>query len=146
VRIVCMTRILHDLLFLRLAFLQIASASKSLWRLLTGVCSSVYKNTVGSSALYHEYAQDISPGQILRLVRIAHRQQEDCAAGWPRKTSRHAGTLSRDLQELRLIKTQEGYKPATALPEESAPLPPLARALGEFLLDIAPRKKKIFSF
>ena len=47
-------------------------------------------------------------------------------------------TLSRDLQELRLIKTQEGYKAATALPEESAPLPPLAHALGEFLLDIRP--------
>ena len=47
-------------------------------------------------------------------------------------------TLSRDLQELRLIKTQEGYKPAAVLPEEPAPLPPLARALGEFLLDIRP--------
>src|SRR2546430_1858410 len=47
-------------------------------------------------------------------------------------------TLSRDLQELRLIKTHEGYKSSTALPEEPATLPPLARALGEFLLDIRP--------
>jgi len=79
-------------------------------------------------------------GQILRLVsdrRIAN--QKSCAAGWPRKNSASTqATLSRDLQELRLIKTQEGYKPAAALPEESAPLPSLARALGEFLLDIRP--------
>jgi len=47
-------------------------------------------------------------------------------------------TLSRDLQELRLVKTQEGYKQASALPEEPTPLPPLARALAEFLLDIRP--------
>jgi transcriptional regulator of arginine metabolism len=51
-------------------------------------------------------------------------------------------TLSRDLQELRLVKTQEGYKPETVLPEENGngtlPLPPLARALREFLLDIRP--------
>jgi transcriptional regulator of arginine metabolism len=49
-------------------------------------------------------------------------------------------TLSRDLQELRLVKTQEGYKPETVLPEDNGahPLPPLARALREFLLDIRP--------
>src|ERR1700694_2614757 len=47
-------------------------------------------------------------------------------------------TLSRDIQELRLIKTQRGYKSASALPEDQSPLPPLARALGEFLLDIRP--------
>jgi len=35
-------------------------------------------------------------------------------------------------------KNPVGYKPATALPEESTPLPPLARALVEFLLDIRP--------
>jgi transcriptional regulator of arginine metabolism len=79
-------------------------------------------------------------GQILRLVtdqRIA--SQEDLrrrlAAQKLRVTQ---ATLSRDLQELRLIKTQEGYKQASALPEESVTLPPLARALGEFLLDIRP--------
>src|SRR3981081_4939682 len=79
-------------------------------------------------------------GQILRLVsdrRIVN--QEELRRGLAAQKLRVTqATLSRDLQELRLIKTQEGYKPATALPEESAPLPPLARALGEFLLDTRP--------
>ncbi len=76
-------------------------------------------------------------GQILRLVsdrRIAN--QEELRRGLAAQKLRVTqATLSRDL---RLIKTQEGYMPATALPEEPAPLPPLARALGEFLLDIRP--------
>src|SRR5258708_20815204 len=79
-------------------------------------------------------------GQILRLVsdrRIAN--QEELRRGLAAQKLRVTqATLSRDLQELRLIKTQEGYKPAAALPEESAPLPSLARALGVFLLDIRP--------
>ena len=79
-------------------------------------------------------------GQILRLVSGQHiANQEDLrrrlAAQKMRVTQ---ATLSRDLQELRLVKTQEGYKQASALPEESAPLPPLAHALAEFLLDIRP--------
>src|SRR6184192_1949935 len=79
-------------------------------------------------------------GQILRLVtgEVISNQEDlrrNLAAQKLRVTQ---ATLSRDLQELRLIKTQEGYKPATVLPEESAPLAPLARALGEFLLDIRP--------
>jgi transcriptional regulator of arginine metabolism len=47
-------------------------------------------------------------------------------------------TLSRDLQELRLVKTPGGYRPGTEIPAESAPLPPLTHALREFLLDIRP--------
>ena len=47
-------------------------------------------------------------------------------------------TLSRDLQELRLVKTQEGYKVPSSVAEEPAPQPPLSRALAEFLLDIRP--------
>lgn len=79
-------------------------------------------------------------GQILRLVsdqRIANQEElrRRLAVQKMRVTQ---ATLSRDLQELRLVKTQEGYRPATALPEESTPLPPLARALGEFLVDIRP--------
>jgi transcriptional regulator of arginine metabolism len=79
-------------------------------------------------------------GQILRLVsgqRIA--SQEDLrrrlAAQKMRVTQ---ATLSRDLQQLHLVKTQEGYKQASSLPEEPTPLQPLARALAEFLLDIRP--------
>jgi transcriptional regulator of arginine metabolism len=79
-------------------------------------------------------------GQILRLVsgqRIASQEdlRRQLAAQRLRVTQ---ATLSRDLQELRLVKTQEGYKQANALPEEATPLPPLARALAEFLLDIRP--------
>src|SRR5882724_7972630 len=79
-------------------------------------------------------------GQILRLVadpRIGNQEElrRRLAAQKLRVTQ---ATLSRDLQELRLVKTRSGYKPAAALPEESTPLPPLARALGEFLLDIRP--------
>jgi transcriptional regulator of arginine metabolism len=79
-------------------------------------------------------------GQILRLISDASiSNQEDLrrrlAAQKLRVTQ---ATLSRDLQELRLVKTQEGYRTAAELPEESNGLPSLARALGEFLLDIRP--------
>jgi transcriptional regulator of arginine metabolism len=47
-------------------------------------------------------------------------------------------TLSRDLQELQLVKTREGYRQANALADEAAAVPPLTRALREFLLDIRP--------
>ena len=80
-------------------------------------------------------------GQILRLVEggpISNQEElrRRLAAQKLRVTQ---ATLSRDLQELRLVKTQAGYKQAaTAVPEETPSLPPLARALGEFLLDIRP--------
>src|SRR5207245_7260805 len=79
-------------------------------------------------------------GQILRLVtgqRIASQEElrRRLAAQKLRVTQ---ATLSRDLQELRLVKTHEGYRTAAALPEESNGLPSLARALGEFLSDIRP--------
>lgn len=79
-------------------------------------------------------------GQILRLVavqRIAN-QEELRRRLATQKLRVTQATLSRDLQELRLVKTHEGYKPAAALPEEPTPLHPLARALGEFLLDLRP--------
>jgi len=79
-------------------------------------------------------------GQILRLVsseRIAN--QEDLRRRLAQQRLRVTqATLSRDLQELRLVKTHEGYRAAAALPEESNGLPSLARALGEFLSDIRP--------
>lgn len=85
-------------------------------------------------------AKTFRHGQILRLVsgeRIANQEElrKRLAAN---KLNVTQATLSRDLQELRLVKTQEGYKPPAAVAEEAAPLPPLARALGEFLLDIRP--------
>ena len=79
-------------------------------------------------------------GQILRLVsseRISN--QEDLRRPLADKRTRVTqATLSRDLQELKLVKTREGYRAATASLEEVASVPPLTRALREFLLDIRP--------
>ena len=53
-------------------------------------------------------------------------------------------TLSRDLRELRLVKTAEGYRPlSAAAAEEAAPQNTLARALKEFLLDIRPAQNML---
>jgi transcriptional regulator of arginine metabolism len=79
-------------------------------------------------------------GQILRLVGAdSISNQEELRRRLAQQKLRVTqATLSRDLQELRLIKTSAGYKTAPALLEESPALPSLSRALGEFLLDIRP--------
>jgi transcriptional regulator of arginine metabolism len=105
--------------------------------------AQLYKNTWGCIFVFEEpvsAGKTFRHGQILRLVSDGSIvNQEDLrrrlAAQRLRVTQ---ATLSRDIQELRLIKTQRGYKSASALPEDQSPLPPLARALGEFLLDIRP--------
>jgi transcriptional regulator of arginine metabolism len=79
-------------------------------------------------------------GQILRLVSDARiASQEDLrrklAAEKLRVTQ---ATLSRDIQELRLVKTQGGYRSTAALPQDAAPLSQLTHALAEFLRDIRP--------
>jgi transcriptional regulator of arginine metabolism len=79
-------------------------------------------------------------GQILRLVtgdRIGNQEElrRRLAAQKLRVTQ---ATLSRDLQELRLVKTNEGYRQDSAPAEEDFGLPALSRALREFLLDIRP--------
>jgi transcriptional regulator of arginine metabolism len=79
-------------------------------------------------------------GQILRLIAAGGvGNQEDLRRRLAQQKLRVTqATLSRDLHELKLAKTVEGYKlPATA-PDDSAALPPLTRALREFLLDIRP--------
>jgi transcriptional regulator of arginine metabolism len=79
-------------------------------------------------------------GQILRLIsgdRIA--SQEDLRRRLAQQRMRVTqATLSRDLQELRLIKTAEGYKQAPSTPAETSGEAQLTRVLGEFLLDIRP--------
>jgi transcriptional regulator of arginine metabolism len=81
-------------------------------------------------------------GQILRLVsaeRISN--QEDLRRRLAQQRMRVTqATLSRDLQELKLVKTREGYRAPASLPEPqpAANLPALTRALREFLLDIRP--------
>src|SRR3989442_8904967 len=85
-------------------------------------------------------AKTFRHGQILRLVtskRIAN-QEELRRRLYMQRLRVTQATLSRDLQELKLVKTPEGYRPASALPEEMAPVAPLARALSEFLVDIRP--------
>jgi transcriptional regulator of arginine metabolism len=85
-------------------------------------------------------AKTFRHGQILRLVtseRIANQEDLRRRLSLQRLRVTQA-TLSRDLQELKLVKTPEGYRTASTLAEESAPMPPLARALAEFLLDIRP--------
>jgi transcriptional regulator of arginine metabolism len=79
-------------------------------------------------------------GQILRLISDAAitNQGELRRRLDAQKLRVTQATLSRDLQELRLVKTHEGYRPAAALPEDSNGMPSLARALGEFLQDIRP--------
>ena len=80
-------------------------------------------------------------GQILKLLAgHAVASQDEL-----RRQLGHLGmrvtqaTLSRDLRELRLVKTAEGYRPlSAAAAEEMSPVPALARALKEFLLDMRP--------
>jgi transcriptional regulator of arginine metabolism len=85
-------------------------------------------------------------GQILKLLTGQPVASQDEL----RRQLIHLGvrvtqaTLSRDMRELRLVKTTEGYRPlSTAAAEESSPLPTLARALKEFLLDIRPAQNML---
>jgi transcriptional regulator of arginine metabolism len=85
-------------------------------------------------------------GQILKLLTgEAVASQDDL-----RRQLIHLGvrvtqaTLSRDLRELRLVKTVDGYKPlAAAKTDDAPPVPALARALKEFLLDIRPAQNML---
>jgi transcriptional regulator of arginine metabolism len=79
-------------------------------------------------------------GQILRLISGEHiANQEELRHRLAQQKLRVTqATLSRDLQELKLVKTSEGYKSGSGQPEEAATIPPLTRALREFLLDIRP--------
>jgi transcriptional regulator of arginine metabolism len=80
-------------------------------------------------------------GQILKVIAAQSVANQDEL----RRRLAHLGmrvtqaTLSRDLRELKLVKTAKGYQPLSAAAEETAaPLPALARALREFLTDVRP--------
>jgi transcriptional regulator of arginine metabolism len=79
-------------------------------------------------------------GQILKLITgEAISSQDDLRRRLAHiKLPVTQATLSRDLRELKLVKTAAGYKPLAASQTESAPLSALARALSEFLSDIRP--------
>ena len=87
-------------------------------------------------------------GQILKLLHGQAVASQDEL----RRQLGHLGvrvtqaTLSRDLRELRLVKTSSGYRPlasAAAAAQETTPLPALARALKEYLLDIRPAQNML---
>ena len=95
--------------------------------------SFVYFGSRGHMGAQKKYRQ----GQILKLIDSdSIASQEEL-----RRSLHHLGlrvtqaTLSRDLQELRLVKTASGYKPLAA---EEPPLAALERALREFLTDLRP--------
>lgn len=78
-------------------------------------------------------------GQILKLLLGQPVASQDEL----RRRLGHLGvrvtqaTLSRDVRELRLVKTSQGYRPlANAAAEETPQLPTLSRALRDFLLDV----------
>ena len=79
-------------------------------------------------------------GQILRLVRgerIANQEELRRRLAQQRLRVTQA-TLSRDLHELKLVKTTEGYRAGTTPAEEALTVPPFTWALREFLLDVRP--------
>ncbi|HEX3371417.1 MAG TPA: hypothetical protein VHS08_02805 [Candidatus Acidoferrales bacterium] len=79
-------------------------------------------------------------GQILKLVASEPISSQDELRRrlFHMKVRVTQGTLSRDMSELRLVKTAEGYKPLSNGDESVAPLPPLGRALRDFLVDLRP--------
>jgi transcriptional regulator of arginine metabolism len=85
-------------------------------------------------------------GQILKLLAGQPVASQDEL----RRQLVHLGvrvtqaTLSRDLREMRLVKTTDGYRSLSAgASEESSPLPTLARAVKEFLLDVRPAQNML---
>lgn len=81
-------------------------------------------------------------GQILKLVagEPITSQGELRRRLRDRRVRVTQATLSRDIHELRLVKTPSGYKSSTVPAEEATSLPPLTRALREFLMDIRPAR------
>jgi transcriptional regulator of arginine metabolism len=84
-------------------------------------------------------------GQILKLLSGQAVASQDAL----RRQLNHLGvrvtqaTLSRDLRELRLVKTTAGYRPLSAAAEEASPIAPLARTVKEFLLDMRPAQNML---
>jgi transcriptional regulator of arginine metabolism len=80
-------------------------------------------------------------GQILKVIASeAISSQDDLRRRLGQMKLRVTqATLSRDIAELKLVKTAAGYKPLSPAGEEAvAPLPPLERAVREYLLDVRP--------
>lgn len=130
-------RILHTPLrtFIWLSALKLFAKKFDMpWNIIVFLYSQMY------NVAFMSTGKTFRQGQILRLIsgeRIG--SQDDLRRRLAQQRLRVTqATLSRDLQELKLVKTREGYKQEPALAEEATPLPPLARALREFLLDVRP--------
>jgi transcriptional regulator of arginine metabolism len=84
-------------------------------------------------------------GQILKLLAGSSVASQDEL----RRQLVHLGvrvtqaTLSRDIRELRLVKTANGYRPLAAAGAEDSSVAALARAVKEFLLDIRPAQNML---
>jgi transcriptional regulator of arginine metabolism len=85
-------------------------------------------------------------GQILKLLSGDSVASQDEL----RRRLGHLGvrvtqaTLSRDFRELKLVKTADGYRPlSAAAADEASPLPTIAHALKEFLLDMRPAQNML---
>jgi transcriptional regulator of arginine metabolism len=84
-------------------------------------------------------------GQIMKLLAGSPVASQDEL----RRQLVHLGvrvtqaTLSRDIRELRLVKTANGYRPLAAAGAEESPVAALARAIKEFLLDIRPAQNML---
>jgi len=84
-------------------------------------------------------------GQILKVLASQHVASQDEL----RRQLVHVGvratqaTLSRDLRELRLVKTTEGYRSLGEAAEEPAPPAAISRAVKEFLLDMRPAQNML---
>ena len=84
-------------------------------------------------------------GQILKLIAVqAIVNQDELRRRLIQLGVRVTqATLSRDLRELKLVKTADGYRALAAVAEETSALPNLARALREFLLDARPAQNML---
>ena len=82
-------------------------------------------------------------GQILKLIRArrVHTQQELADALQATGVDATQVTLSRDIRELGLVKTAEGYRQLPAATATASAGPTLAHSLSEFLLDIRPAQQ-----
>ena len=79
-------------------------------------------------------------GQILKLIAsepIGSQDELRRRLGHMKLRVTQA-TLSRDIAELRLVKTAEGYKPFKPHEDGAQTLPQLARAVREYLVDVRP--------
>lgn len=97
----------------------------------------MHKDGGHSLAIHKRFRQ----GQILKLITGEPISSQDEL----RKRLAHIklrvtqATLSRDIAELKLVKTSAGYKPQNGAGEDTAPpLPPLMRAVRDYLLDVRP--------